>query len=134
MPTATHQADSRLNPKSACTLAKGEPLSLRIACGKPCRSKNRSKLVRTVWLRGSASDRTSNTERLYSSRTVKGSQRLPHLLHHPLKSTVHNSLAAPARRPLHKRPASVDRRLRRFCVKPARSRTRLRVLSLTTSP
>src|SRR5207237_10197407 len=37
-------------------------------------------------------------------------------------------------RPLLKRPASGARRRRRFCVRAARSNTRLEVLSLATSP
>jgi hypothetical protein len=135
IPSATHQIERRLSPRSPCTLAKGEPLSLRMACGKPCRAKSCSKLMRTVWLRAFSSARTSRTYRLCSSRTVKGSHRRPRLLHHPLKSTVHTSLGCPARRPLLKRPASLERRrCRRFSVKPARSSTRLKVLSLATFP
>src|SRR5882724_6133328 len=70
----------------------------------------------------------------YSSRTVKGSQRLSPFLHQPLKSTVHTSLRAAASRPLLKRPASGARRRRRFCVRPVLSKTLLTVLSLATSP
>src|SRR6266850_7127482 len=40
IPRATHHADNRLNPCKACTLAKGAPLSERIASGKPCLFKD----------------------------------------------------------------------------------------------
>src|SRR5436853_5228193 len=62
------------------------------------------------------------------------SHRSPPTLLIPLTSTVHTSLDTLARRPLLKRPASLARARRRFCVNPARSNTRLNVLSLATSP
>jgi hypothetical protein len=60
-PNATHQIERRLRPKSPCTLEKGDPLSLRIASGKPWRAKSCSKLWRTVWLRAFSSARTFRT-------------------------------------------------------------------------
>ena len=51
-----------------------------------------------------------------------------------MKSTVQTSFAAAPRRPLLKRPATLARRFGRFCVSPARSKTRLKVLSLATAP
>jgi len=47
MPKATHQAESLLNPSTPVLLAKGTPLSLRMAAGTPWRSKSRSKQART---------------------------------------------------------------------------------------
>ena len=43
------------------TLAKGDPLSLRMAWGKPARSKSRSKLWRTLSLRALSIARNSST-------------------------------------------------------------------------
>ena len=92
MPNATHQTDSRLSPNSPCTLAKGEPLSLRIAWGNPCRSKSRSKLCRTVSVRALL-QRTQFQD--ITAILVAHRQRFAppsQLLHQPLKSTVHTSL------------------------------------------
>src|SRR5439155_7282548 len=52
---------SRLKPKSPLTLAKGAPLSLRIASGSPARSKSRSKLCRTLSVPAPSMARNSNT-------------------------------------------------------------------------
>src|SRR5215471_9212153 len=60
MPKASHQADNRLRPWTALQLAKGAPLSLRMAPGKPWRSKSRSKLLCTVSVRASPMARNSN--------------------------------------------------------------------------
>src|ERR1043166_935225 len=133
IPKTTHQADKRLNPSTPWSLAKGAPLSLRIASGIPCCSKSRSKQPRTVWPRALAMARRSSTYRENSSRTVNGSQRLPRANHHPLKSTVHTSLGTVALRPLNNRPDWCRGRNRRGCTKPARSSTRLKLLSLGIS-
>src|ERR1700730_4635219 len=132
IPKATHHADKRLKPYKACTLAKGAPLSERIASGKPYLAKIRSKASRTVWLRALSSARSSSRYRLNSSRTVKVSHRpASPKRHHPLKSTVHTSLGVWPRRPLLSRPPSTGPSLtRRGCVKPTCSRIRLKLLSL----
>jgi len=82
-----------------------------------------------------SSARISSSILLCSSRTVSGSTRNPsRSRHQPLKSTLHTSLGCVAFRPWPNRPVSVDRRTRRRSVKPARSSTRLKLLSLGTSP
>ena len=100
--------------------------------GQTVSFKEMLKTLRTVSLRAFSNARASRTYRLCSSRTVSGSHRLASFFHQPLKSTVHTSLAAPALRPVLNRPASVERCRRRFWVKPARSSTRLKLLSQAT--
>ncbi len=135
MPSASHQADNRLNPSNPWLLANGGPLSLRIAPGRPCRSKSRSKQLLTLSVREFSRTLISSNMRLYSSRTVSGSTRSPsRSFHQPLKSTVQISLGACAFIPVARRlPGSRLRRLR-GSVNPARSKTRLKLLSLGTSP
>src|SRR5215831_2078789 len=133
IPNTTHQADKWLNPITPVLLAKGAPLSLRMASGNPCRSNKRSKQVRTVSPRALAISRSSSTYRLNSSRTVNGSHRwLWAPYHQPLKSTVHTWLGALALRPLCSRPDCCRERSRRGTTNPARSSTRLKLLSLGT--
>lgn len=134
IPRASHHTDNRVSPNSPWALAKGEPLSLRIAAGTPCAANNRSKQGRTDSVLPSARVLISKSIRLNSSRTVNGSTRSPsRSFHHPLKSTVQTSLAFSALTPLARRPASLARRTRRGTVKPARASTRLKLLSLGIS-
>ncbi len=135
IPRATHQTDSRLKPKSAWVCAKGAPLSLRMAWGRPYCSNKRSKHNRMLSVRASGNRRNSNRYRLYSSRTVNGSHRCrAGSYHQPLKSTVHTSLGAWPRRSVHSRPASVAGRRWRPSVKPARASIRLKLLSEAAAP
>ena len=45
IPSRSHQTDKRVSPKSELALAKGAPLSVRIALGKPKSLKARSNTV-----------------------------------------------------------------------------------------
>ncbi len=135
IPSASHHTESWLNPKMALLLAKGGPLSLRIAEGSPCVSKSFSKQRRITPLRLLSTALISSSILLNSSRTVSGSTRRPSLHnHHPLKSTVQTSLGASAFFPLESLPFSAARRILRGLVRPARSSTRLKLLSLGVAP
>ena len=135
MPSASHQAESRLSPSSPLLLAKGGPLSLRIASGRPWCSKSRSKQIWIVSVRAFSTARISRSMRLCSSLTVSGSTRWP-LRIPPPSLEVHSPdiIGGLGLSPRRKPPALLGRRRLRGLVRPARSRTRLKLLSLGSSP
>ena len=102
---------NRLNPSKPCTWQKG----CRCHCGwpgKPCCSNNaQNRPAPSLFARqaSAATPRRNGCVRLAPSkvRNVRPSTSY----HQPLKSTVHTSLGACARCPLHNRPAWVARLL-----------------------
>ena len=119
IPSATHQTESRLRPKSSH--AHWRKRDIRCRCGSPwvnlvvqraafktlaAPSRSEHSLLRATPARNGCARRAPST----------APHRFPQLLHQPLKSTVHTSLGAlQALRPLHRRPASRELRRRRFC-------------------
>src|SRR5437899_7289427 len=100
---------------------KGDPLSHRIRRGKPWRKNKRrnSRCVGpTAWVRNST---IAKPYRLYKSRTVKGSTRVPSpVRYHPLKSTVHTSWQPLETRTARRLICGPARRLRLPRLRPQR--------------
>ena len=77
---------------ATAVVAKGVPLSVRNARGRPNSRNVRSNHRQTPRMVGSTM-RQHNTKRLHASRIVSGSQRVPSAVrNHPLKSAVQRSL------------------------------------------
>ena len=90
MPSFIHQADNLVRPP-APREPKGEPLSQRIASGRPCSQNALSKQGRTPSVVG-ATMRSSIRKRLWLSAIVSGSIRhRSRVRNQPLKSTLHSS-------------------------------------------
>jgi hypothetical protein len=134
MPRASHHTESRLKPRIALLLAKAG----RCRCESPRKPVLFEEILKTRpdHLGATTSTaRNSNNMRLCSSRTVRGSTRFPPSpTHQPLKSTVQTSLQLVAFLPLDSLPLSVALRVLRGLVSPARSRMRLKLLSLGVAP
>src|SRR5215471_4739073 len=93
MPSLSHHTDSAESPPAPVD-PNGDPLSERIASGRPTSSKTRSIAPLTPAHVGSTI-RTSSRYRLAASVSVRGSQRVPSAVRNqPLKSIDHSSLGA----------------------------------------
>src|SRR6185295_18982383 len=75
----------------------GDPLSHRIRSGTPCKTKSLLIARRVTLMLCVRNSSALSPYRLYKSRTVRGSTRVPPAVqYHPLKSTVHTSWQCPA--------------------------------------
>src|SRR5436190_20764017 len=129
IPISSHHTDRELNPPKP-TEAKGEPLSVRIASGRPYSRKvamNKGFITRLLVL--PTNPWQHSKYRLCASLIVKGSHRCPlPILKYPFKSALHTWLI----------PAQCPNGLalgvaleRRLCLRtsPCRASTLLTVLS-----
>src|SRR5512132_4105627 len=95
IPRRSHQTESLERPNKALGLAKGTPLSERMASGKPRSKKSLSKAVLAGSARGESRASHSSRKREAWSVTVIGQQYCPlPSLNSPLTSTHHRSLGA----------------------------------------
>src|SRR5262249_56250378 len=93
MPSLSHHTDSAESPPAPVD-PNGDPLSERMASGRPTSSKTRSIAPLTPAHVGSTI-RTSSRYRLAPSVSVSGSQRVPSAgPNHPLKAIHHSPVGA----------------------------------------